>query len=118
MRADGRPSGVAVARVMAFDSTTLAASACSNRRLNWRIGSASRSRSSRPASEYSRRRSDTDMVEAPHGGNDVVAAYPSHLRRSRSELAATDSELRLIAAPAQIGPTTPSAAAGTHSRLY
>ena len=57
IRAAGSPSGDAVASTIAFGSGTSAACASTNHCPNWRIGSASTSDSSRPASEYSLRMS-------------------------------------------------------------
>ena len=45
MRADGWPSRVLVASVIAFGSIIPARSACSNHFSNWRMGSGSTSRS-------------------------------------------------------------------------
>src|SRR6185436_17490617 len=57
MRADGAPAEVTVARVIAFGSGSLARSASSNQRSNWRSGSASACTSDSPARMYSWRRS-------------------------------------------------------------
>jgi hypothetical protein len=53
MRAEGRPSGVAVARVMAFGSWRSAAMASSNHLRNCSMGSGSASDSLRPERVYS-----------------------------------------------------------------
>src|SRR5215204_4452908 len=56
MRAEGRPSGVAVAKVMALGSWRSAASAVSNQRRNCAMGSGSAADSVSPARVYSLRR--------------------------------------------------------------
>src|SRR5215212_197005 len=65
MRAEGRPSGVAVARVMALGSCRSAASAPSNQRRNCTMGSEAAPDSLRPARVYSLRSRATWSTEVP-----------------------------------------------------
>src|SRR5215210_9551664 len=68
MRAEGRPSSVAVARIMAFGSWRSASMTFSNQLWNWIMGSGSRSDLSSPAFVYSLRRFEASMGYLPAPG--------------------------------------------------
>src|SRR5215212_10981476 len=97
MRAEGRPSGVAVARVMALGSCRSAASAPSNQRRNCTMGSEAASDSLRPARVYSLRSRATCSTEVPSllpapgagsalEGSDYLRGDPTAVEISRLRL--------------------------------
>src|SRR5687767_1170274 len=89
MRADGAPSRVTVARVIALGRGSLARSASSNQRSNWRNGSCSAAVSDRPARMYSCRRS----------ANFMPAILPAEHPDPAARYAAVRAQTEALAAP-------------------